>query len=183
MERCNLRRILTFGNVLVIIIVLTVLNRTSVLAGGGEGIGITAEPDTVGAPPHDTTASGWGDPDFVRFIATDLRIRKDINLLVSSSFTGDLALSNAEKNGFLQAIDDSVDNEYGFNTHDFGLVYNYFADPDTTYGSYLRDFNVLFNLGPTDSADSGYYDVDERDHVDCFFALYGVDEDNRGTKT
>jgi len=155
----------------------------SVLARGGEGIGITAEPDSVAGTAPDTTAGGWGDPDFIRFVAWNDRIAKDINFLVSESFTGGLALSDNEKNAFLRAVDDSINNEYGFQVHDFGLTFNYFACPDTAYGDYLGDYNVLFKLGPQNPSDPNYYGVSERDHLDYFFALYGVDADNYGTKT
>jgi len=154
-----------------------------VLARGGEGIGITAEADSVASTAPDTTAGGWGDPDFIRFVADAPRIRKDINFLVSESFSGGLALPDSQKNGFLQALDDSVNNEYGFQIHDFGLTFNYFACPDTAYGDYQGDYNVLFRLGPQNPSDPNYYGVSERNHLDYFFALFNVDADNYGTKT
>jgi len=68
-----------------------------VLARGGEGIGITAEADSVASTAPDTTAGGWGDPDFIRFVADAPRIRKDINFLVSESFSGALRSPIARK--------------------------------------------------------------------------------------
>ena len=136
------------------------------LARGGEGIGITAEADSVAGSSPDTTTAGWGDPNFVRFEPDDDRIGQDINFLVSESFSGWLELLPGEKNGFLQAVDDSINNEYDFQIHDFGLTFNYFACPDTAYGEYQGDYNVLFKLGPQSPSDPNYYGVPERNHLD-----------------
>jgi len=149
----------------------TVVHADKLSAEGGHGVGITfpAPTDTTGVSQVKTV-----DFDPYRH-RTDNRIRNDITVLLSDTVqqriiaSGDSTIQTTV-DSLLNEVDLLEDNEFHFpDVHDFALIYNYFADSDTSYGQRARDdgSNVLFRL-------SSYPDL-QRNHVDYYLPHWGVD--------
>jgi hypothetical protein len=133
-------------------------------ARGGQGIGISCEPDTIA----EGTETGL---NFVPRDISDDRIDKDIDLLVSESFQNqNVPISDLEVSRFLARVDSVVSNEYGINQHDFGLVYNYFANASYEYGdaNWGAAQHVVFFEAFAES-------LAKRNHVDFYLAMHDVD--------
>ena len=69
-------------------------------------------------------------------------------------------------------IDSLISNEYGFQTHDFGLIYNYFARASHPYGAaeWSPANAIFFESPPLDTIPTI-----ERSHVDCYLAMSPYD--------
>jgi hypothetical protein len=100
------------------------------------------------------------------------RIQRDFNLLVSDVVQARMGVVVGDTQ---QAVDDLLEeldaihyNEFGFELHDFELIYNYFSRPDYLYGQrpIEEPYNVLFSLDYPDT---------QQNHVDFYLAGFGAE--------